>query len=446
MLLSIMPQSDDEKILSLQREIESLKQSVRVFNDSLKKQEGIIKTHRHLGVDGTSPYIGDTKINASEINITSGIISDSTSPIKSVLNILDNVIGSTLGKVTRRLAFFGMFVNNKGGSGEQIDNIIGAGITPKNPPQNFDFAGTLNLSQLQLLHQPQSAETPPYGFFSGLRTPQLSGTGSIVNGGTVLTDTTLNLVVDALAGCTLDLFVSGPGAELESYKIVSNTATTVTIVDGTWASATGSYSYYIYTPLFLGSADIPWRRIFVGGDVRSAAAASNVKFDLRIGDGPSGGSKVIWVAHGTGSPESVVTANIGSLYLRTNGGASTTLYIKESGTGNTGWAPSNPGLGASYSLQTVTAGFTIAPSAGAVILIAASAVTSSVTTAISSPTSGLPGRVIILEGTSNTNTITIKNGANTTLAGAADCVLGAKDTLTLFYDSGGWVEITRSNN
>jgi hypothetical protein len=40
---------------------------------------------------------------------------------------------------------------------------------------------------------------------------------------------------------------------------------------------------------------------------------------------------------GTGSPESVVTAPVGSLYLRQDGAANTTLYVKESGTGNTGW-------------------------------------------------------------------------------------------------------------
>jgi hypothetical protein len=40
---------------------------------------------------------------------------------------------------------------------------------------------------------------------------------------------------------------------------------------------------------------------------------------------------------GTGSPESVITAPVGSLYLRTDGGANTTLYVKESGSGNTGW-------------------------------------------------------------------------------------------------------------
>jgi hypothetical protein len=40
---------------------------------------------------------------------------------------------------------------------------------------------------------------------------------------------------------------------------------------------------------------------------------------------------------GSGSPESVWTAPVGSLFLRTDGGANTTLYIKESGSGNTGW-------------------------------------------------------------------------------------------------------------
>jgi len=44
------------------------------------------------------------------------------------------------------------------------------------------------------------------------------------------------------------------------------------------------------------------------------------------------------VVAGSGSPEGVVTAPVGSLYLRTNGGSSSSLYVKESGSGNTGWA------------------------------------------------------------------------------------------------------------
>lgn len=43
------------------------------------------------------------------------------------------------------------------------------------------------------------------------------------------------------------------------------------------------------------------------------------------------------ITSGSGSPEGVVTATIGSRFSRTDGGASTSLYVKESGAGNTGW-------------------------------------------------------------------------------------------------------------
>jgi len=43
------------------------------------------------------------------------------------------------------------------------------------------------------------------------------------------------------------------------------------------------------------------------------------------------------ITRGADTPEAAVTAPVGSLFLRSNGGASTTLYVKESGTGNTGW-------------------------------------------------------------------------------------------------------------
>jgi hypothetical protein len=49
------------------------------------------------------------------------------------------------------------------------------------------------------------------------------------------------------------------------------------------------------------------------------------------------GSTGIRIISGTGSPEGVHTAAIGSLFLRTNGSTGTSLYRKESGAGNTGW-------------------------------------------------------------------------------------------------------------
>lgn len=49
-----------------------------------------------------------------------------------------------------------------------------------------------------------------------------------------------------------------------------------------------------------------------------------------------GGTTATW-SSGAGTPESAVTAPVGSLFTRTDGGSGTTLYVKESGSGNTGW-------------------------------------------------------------------------------------------------------------
>ena len=42
-------------------------------------------------------------------------------------------------------------------------------------------------------------------------------------------------------------------------------------------------------------------------------------------------------ATGTGSPEGVLTAAVGKFYIDDAGGPGTVLYVKQSGTGNTGW-------------------------------------------------------------------------------------------------------------
>lgn len=73
-------------------------------------------------------------------------------------------------------------------------------------------------------------------------------------------------------------------------------------------------------------------------------AQGNNLADLFIGSGAYAFGKAARLV-GSGSPETVVTAPIGSEFLRNDGGANTVLYIKESGTGNTGWK-AVPGTGA----------------------------------------------------------------------------------------------------
>lgn len=73
---------------------------------------------------------------------------------------------------------------------------------------------------------------------------------------------------------------------------------------------------------------------------------------------PIGNALVPPVLTGTGSPEGAVAGTVGTVYRRTDGGVATTFYVKESGTGNTGWvaygSPSGTGATstATYVVQT----------------------------------------------------------------------------------------------
>jgi len=60
--------------------------------------------------------------------------------------------------------------------------------------------------------------------------------------------------------------------------------------------------------------------------------------DLKLADDSGFGTlNHLYRRTGTGSPEGVVTAPIGTIYIRTDGSSGTILYFKDSGAGNTGW-------------------------------------------------------------------------------------------------------------
>lgn len=91
---------------------------------------------------------------------------------------------------------------------------------------------------------------------------------------------------------------------------------------------------------FLNDGGGGWQ--FYGGGVAVTTGSGGT---ITIANGPNGGQahlsmdvsgNIIWLT-GAGSPEGVIAASVGSLYTRTDGGAGTTLYVKESGTSNTGW-------------------------------------------------------------------------------------------------------------
>lgn len=57
-----------------------------------------------------------------------------------------------------------------------------------------------------------------------------------------------------------------------------------------------------------------------------------------IYDNISGDTETVRDFSGYGTPENNITAEVGATYRRLDGGAGTTLYVKESGSGDTGWA------------------------------------------------------------------------------------------------------------
>lgn len=69
--------------------------------------------------------------------------------------------------------------------------------------------------------------------------------------------------------------------------------------------------------------------------VLMAADNNQVVFTVPVSFGSSGTGPTI--TSGAGNPNGAVTAPPGSLYMNSSGGAGVSLYVKESGTGNTGW-------------------------------------------------------------------------------------------------------------
>lgn len=207
--------------------------------------------------------------------------------------------------------------------------------TPASGSKDFS-----NNSQLYLQHQNGTTGATNQTFYFGYRPPlyknytETSGI-TATSGSSTITDPTQNWTTDELAGAYLNIYDSS-GTYQYTRQIASNTTTVITI-DGTFPSTVSNVKYFVYMPIYLGSADYPWRQGYFGGQDVSSGGSGGQRRVLRFGYGTSSGSDVISIFFGTGSPESVVTANVGSIYLRTDGGASTVLYIKESGTSNTGW-------------------------------------------------------------------------------------------------------------
>jgi hypothetical protein len=92
---------------------------------------------------------------------------------------------------------------------------------------------------------------------------------------------------------------------------------------------------------FYNSAVNGFNRLNLGGTTSAfpAIKRNGTGIDIVLADDSGfGPAQSLYQRFGSGTPEGVVTAPIGATYNRTNGGAGTSLYVKESSpTPSTGW-------------------------------------------------------------------------------------------------------------
>jgi hypothetical protein len=183
-------------------------------------------------------------------------------------------------------------------------------------------------------------------------TTPLAGTEvlPLVQGGATVKVSVANLTAGRdIATKQIASTVSGLTTALDGWNITNGTANAIFKLSGATYGYRGIGSNYVWiggdgSPMYIGTSTAQPVRMGTNafqqltlettGDVTVdyenlvvAASGKGVKL-------PGG---ITWTS-GSGSPEGVVTAPVGSLYSRSDGGLLTSLYVKQSGSGNTGWA------------------------------------------------------------------------------------------------------------
>jgi len=232
-------------------------------------------TKHTADITSIAPYTGGTPVNLSRYSAAEGGSSVNTESFNLNLKVIDPTSNITCVSI-RHIG--------DGGSSQKIQGI------------NIDISANVFATGLTAANFLNYAST--------------GGAITTTTFNAVLTNINLNLNLPTSTGG----FYFGGGCNWAVKPIINSSgADPATVVDGYINFATADLRSYGGTSLL----------------VSDKAAATSFAFYGQ-------NSNLIWTV-GTGSPNSVVSARVGSLFTRTDGGAATTLYVKESGTGNTGW-------------------------------------------------------------------------------------------------------------
>lgn len=139
---------------------------------------------------------------------------------------------------------------------------------------------------------------------------RLSGTG---------VQTTFTLNVEPRTEALIDIFINGVYQQKDSFMIVDKALTF------SEAPPAGTNNIEVVISVTIANVETDASLVSYSSGVGQPADYT-VEAKLRE------------FLRGVGDPEGNVAADVGTLYTRTDGGAGTTLYVKEAGSGTVGWA------------------------------------------------------------------------------------------------------------
>lgn len=226
----------------LKRQIEELNNKLsekdRLF-DELKNEISQIKkvqeSHTHSGNDG-SDYMYNNPISLkSGVGISCGRYQFIDAELQS---------SSTDSRIK---AILGALVIGDGAKGSGTDNSV------------------KNTSQFYIEHQPLTNGSTNQTFIQGYRSPFYSDTSAVISsGGTTLTQSKFTWELNELDGAYVIVIDPANPTQFDAFEIASNTATQLTITGGTWTFTSLNAEFAVFVPIYLGSANFPWRRIYTG--------------------------------------------------------------------------------------------------------------------------------------------------------------------------------------
>ena len=256
-------------------------------------------------------------------------------------------------------------VNTWAGNSHTLSIVEGASSESRAAILTLDDDGAGNPSAAATVICPANSKIYVVQNSSGqaatLKTP--SGTGiSVANGGTVLLvcDGTNVVIPSATLENVLDAGNSTSGKDIvvsagddvtfssssiayfgasssDALKIYNNGSNSYIDEVGTGSLFVRGIDIQMGTPF--GPAnfvmDVDGAIDLKHGSGALAISTSATGVDLPAGKAIKVGTPSIY--SGSGDPNSTITAVPGSLYMNSAGGENTSLYVKESGTGNTGW-------------------------------------------------------------------------------------------------------------